>query len=152
MPIISLPLRILLKNKKGCRPFYDVLYKLKSPHRMKCFVKWETELNFPNSHDDYSCFSLIYDCTEDNKLREFQFKILYRILNTNSFLFRIKLRNDSNCSFCKRHPETIKHLFTECEITKIIFNECYRWLSQFIPNFSLSDYEIICGYKGNTVN
>ena len=38
-------------------------------------------------------------------------QLLHRIIPTNSFLHKIKLKNTNLCTFCKIHDETIEHLF-----------------------------------------
>ena len=52
--------------------------------------------------------------TNNNKLREFQFKILHRYLATNSVLYKMKLTNTNTCTFCNIEIESIEHLFWEC--------------------------------------
>ena len=51
---------------------------------------------------------------KETKLQYFQYKLLHRILPTNTFLFRIGYKNTPNCCFCNIQNETIEHLFYEC--------------------------------------
>ena len=37
---------------------------------------------------------------------------------TNTFAHRIGIADSPNCSLCKKHEETIVHLFYECEYVK----------------------------------
>ena len=46
-------------------------------------------------------------------LRDFQFKIKSRILATKTFFHKIRKVEENLCSYCKREPETILHLFVE---------------------------------------
>jgi len=57
----------------------------------------------------------------DTKLREFQYKILNRILYTNKMLFKFKKVDSPLCDFCEKELETIEHLFFHC--TKV----CMFW-------------------------
>ena len=60
-------------------------------------------------------FTLNFLCTNENKMRSFQYKILQRSL-TNKFLNICKIGEDK-CYFCKTEVETLEHLFWDC--TKI---------------------------------
>ena len=56
------------------------------------------------------------------KLKDFQFKINNKILVTKSFLHKINLIDNNRCSLCSEYPETIRHLFFECEKAKQFWN------------------------------
>jgi len=48
---------------------------------------------------------------KNNQFSVFQYKILHRILSTNSLLFKCKLKETQLCNFCNETKETILHLF-----------------------------------------
>lgn len=60
-------------------------------------------------------YSLPFQVALDTYTRDFQYKILNRILFTNSKLFKLKLVESSLCSFCDKNEETLEHLFVFCE-------------------------------------
>ena len=68
----------------------------------------------------------------------FQFKLVMRILTTNSFLFLIKRRENERCSFCDCSPETLLHLFVTCPFVERFWNDVGRSLSMLglgeLPN------------------
>ena len=64
---------------------------------------------------------LSFKTTLDTKLREFQYKILIRILYTNNILFKFKKVNYPLCDFCEKELETMEYLFFHC--TKV----CVFW-------------------------
>ena len=66
-------------------------------------------------------YLLPFKTTLDSKLREFQYKILNRILYTNKMLFKFKKVDSPLCDFCEKELETIEHLFFLC--TKV----CTFW-------------------------
>jgi len=71
---------------------------------------------FPNfAHSWKQISNTIYQTTADNKLREFRFRFLHRILVTNRELKRFKLRNDDICAQCK-NSDSLDHTFLECPI------------------------------------
>ena len=51
----------------------------------------------------------------DNKLREFGYKILHRIVVTNKKLKKFKIRNDGFCDQCK-NPDSLEHTFLQCPV------------------------------------
>ena len=57
-------------------------------------------------------YLLPFKTTLDTKLREFQYKILNRILYTNKMLFKFKKVDSPLCVFCEKELETIEHLFS----------------------------------------
>ena len=57
---------------------------------------------------------------------------MHRILPTNDYLTKIKLKNDSSCTFCRNKTETLQHLFLECTYTKILWNEFETYISSRI--------------------
>ena len=69
-------------------------------------------------------YTLIFLCTNESKLRVFQFKLVHRKLATNYFLFKIGIK----CSFCKESLETLLHLFWECPFVKSFWNEISNWM------------------------
>ena len=42
----------------------------------------------------------IYKSTKDNKLSQFSFKVMYRIITTRKELLKYKLASDDKCPFC----------------------------------------------------
>ena len=62
-------------------------------------------------------------CTNESKLRVFQFKLLHRKVATNYFLLKIGIKSNDQYSFCKETSEIILHLFWECPFVKSFWNE-----------------------------
>ena len=56
-------------------------------------------------------YSNVFRCAIDTKTREFQYKILNRILPLNNFLFKIGKTNSPLCSFCQSSEENMSHFF-----------------------------------------
>ena len=55
-------------------------------------------------------FNTIYKTTKDNKLREFRYKILHKILVINKELKIFKIRNDDLYTQCKNR-DSLEHTF-----------------------------------------
>ena len=87
-------------------------------------------------------------CTNDNKLKDFQFKILHRYLPTNSLLYIMKRIDSAKCTFCGLYRETIQHLFYDClNVKSLLFRmqECFSRMSNCRITLSMKD--VILGYK-----
>ena len=56
-----------------------------------------------------------FKCTIETQMRSFYFKLFHKAICTNQFLQRIGRTDSPNCYFCNNLPETILHLFCECE-------------------------------------
>ena len=67
-------------------------------------------------------------CTLDNKLREFQFKLLYNIVFVNHHLYRFQFITNNECSFCGKEEETYRHIFYDCEMVKELWELCSNLL------------------------
>ena len=81
--------------------------------------KWKE--HFPNSFLDWrSSFTKIYQITKDNKLRQFLFKILHRIIITKKELKKFNIASDDHCNLCSR-TDSIMHTFLECDVSLSLF-------------------------------
>ena len=63
-------------------------------------------------------YMIPFKTTPEVKLRNFQYRILHRILPVNEALFKMKIIQSNLCTFCKSEVETLEHLFVECEFSK----------------------------------
>ena len=116
----------LLRNKKGCRDIYDIILPL---NEIIVPVKWQDEIGeIPNHEWEKINKNLHY--IKEIKLRDFQFKINNRILVTNSFLFKIKKKDNNKCSYCNRETETISHLLYHCDKVAEFWGNLKIWLEQ----------------------
>ena len=61
--------------------------------------------------------------TKNTKLQWFQFRINHKILSTNSFLQKIKLKDTNICTFCRSETETIEHIVWDCEIVQALLDD-----------------------------
>lgn len=80
------------------------------------------------------------------KLRWFQYRIIHRIISTNTFLYKIGIADSQQCTFCQDFPEKISHLFTRCRIVRGLIQEASRWLGEILnEHIALSETYIILG-------
>ena len=73
-------------------------------------------------------FRLAFKCAIDSKTRNFQFKILHRIIATNDFLYKVDIVDNNLCTFCDLEIETLEHLFYHCNIIKDFWKNVFEWI------------------------
>ena len=144
LPHIPFIVNLLLKDDKGTKLFYN---KFISYLDNKCTFpeKWEIDIDMEN--DDWQKINaLIFLSTKNTKLQWLQYRIVHRTLATNKLLKDMKIKDDSNCSFCHNHTETLAHLFFYCPYVYRMWLDIQNWLNTFteIP-ISLSVKDIILG-------
>ena len=49
---------------------------------------------------------------------------------TNQYLFKLKLKDSELCTFCNIEPESLIHLFVECEHVENVWNLLESWISE----------------------
>ena len=119
-PIYHAHIRLLQSSNKGTRDFYNILcsskYKVETPI---VYSFWEQALKLKLSGEMWKhIYRVCFNSIKDNTIIWLQYRILNRILGTNEYLYKIKKQENSLCSICKHFPETILHLFTECDKVK----------------------------------
>ncbi len=50
----------------------------------------------------------------DNKIKELQYKILYRIVPTYRLLYKMEKVDSPRCMICNLYEETLEHMFFKC--------------------------------------
>ena len=114
-------------NTKVCKYVYsDILQNVKYASNSQ--AKW-TELGFKIDNDEWKdIYRLPVKVTTESKLQSFQYQVVKRSLVTNKSLYLWKIKESDCCQFCKRHVETIEHLFFECNVVKHFWSDVSRWL------------------------
>lgn len=134
----------LIKDKKGCRRFYDIMT---GANKFESNNKWVQEIGMINDQE-LKRYNKVIKFIQEIKLKDFQYKITNKILVTKSFLFKINKVDDDRCEYCQRKPETIYHLFVECEKVKQFWNELKRWVRiNTNIQLDLNDKNILFSYQ-----
>ena len=115
----------LIRDKKGCRRFYDIMVKT---DEVSIQNKWLREVGNLNESNFFNYNKVLLDLKEV-ALKDFQFKVNNKILVTKAFLHRIGKIDNNQCSYCNQNIETIYHLFIECDKVKQFWQELRQWLS-----------------------
>ena len=74
--------------------------------------KWEQEVHTYIVIEDWSfIYCIRFSVTKDTKLQDFQYKLIHKILITNSFLYRCGLKETKLCTFCTETKESLVDIF-----------------------------------------
>ena len=141
----------LCKTNKGCKIYYSILLENVTTSKSS-FCKWNRLLNFNISLDEWHNICVRpFKITHDTKLQWFQYRITNNIIATNSFLYKIKIKNEDLCTFCKSNVETICHLFCQCIYVKSFWKKVERLLTDnnriCVENNGLTDFVILLGFE-----
>ena len=138
-------IRTIIKRKKGSKDLYNVfLSNINSIYKLN--TKWNALLQLGENFDWKSVFMSISNCTKDSKLLWFQYRIFYRILATNNYLYKCKITTNNTCNLCKQEVESIEHLFFYCAKSNEIWKQFEQMLlSQCNMNVNLTLTDILLG-------
>ena len=97
----------------------------------KCVQKWKEVLNLEDFNME-SIFTRTTKVTKDTRVRWFQYRLIHRILPTNTFLFQINIFDSPLCRFCNLENETYTctHLFNKCNIVKKFLTDVKQWVEE----------------------
>ena len=145
-PAMPVPLKIILYDNKGCQRIHRVFCRNNElPTAQK---KWNNVLLLPETFQWHRVYTLPYKVTSDTNIRWFQYRLVQKILSTNSFLYKIGITQNNTCSFCKIDTETLTHLFWDCNVIKQFWHDIQNWLKGecvHINDLNLSKTDIIFG-------
>ena len=102
---------------------------------------------FPDVQFDWNeIYSLSLKVSLETKIREFQYKVLNNLVFTNEKLFKIKMIDSPQCTFCKNEIESLEHLLYSCEITRSFWVALRSWLMECNINLEpLSVFNVLFG-------
>jgi hypothetical protein len=121
----------MLSSTNITKTFYKHFVSLIPVEINTILTKWSSDLNMHITIDDFSSeFVKLSKATISTTLRSFKYRLLHRVLKTNSFAVLIGVADETSCTFCSQHDETFFHLFWSCTITQ----QFYQSVLDFISN------------------
>ena len=78
-------------------------------------------------------FTSLKNTCKKTKLKEFQFKLIHRIVVTKKELFRYGIKTDDECLYCGEH-DSIDHTFVDCEFVKNFVKNVISWFNNAVNN------------------
>ena len=134
-----------MKNKD-----YYCFFVKKSTPLVTALSKWERDLSSNDIHWKNYFKQIKFMCKE-NKLKEFYFKLVHRILVSKEELHLFGVSNNSNCTYCGQ-PDSISHTFIECHHSKKLFQSVLQHFNEEnVTSFTQSDEELLFGKSLNTI-
>lgn len=136
-------------NSKKPKFIYNDLVNKIVQLPLKKIEKWEESLGVEISNME-GLFNILKSSCKDSYHYNFQYKFLHRIIPTNNFLYKIKLKDTQLCCFCKTDIETVEHLFYDCRITQQFWDSFIRKLKNFFHNVIFDKEKLLLGFVKET--
>ena len=111
-------------------------------------LSWNKKYTLSNE-DWKKIFIYPFTITKYPAIQWFQSCINHNILVTNSYLFKIKLRNKPDCYYCLSQEETITHLFWHCEKIQQFLKNLENWLKPQNTECDINEESFILGINKN---
>lgn len=117
----------------------------------KSHAKWE--LNFPGITLQWKAiYTNVFDSCKDNKLQNFQYNFIHRNIATNKYLLKCSLEASSLCTFCNMAVESIDHLFWECHLIQLFWNNVFDVLAEYNLSVVRSKIEVFLYTKDHILS
>ena len=131
-----------------CKKVYSILNDQVEVNE-QCHQIWDNICRAETIPDTWKTrYQIIYLSTIESKMRSFQFKLIKRILPTNSFLFKCNIIAHDICTFCEMFPETLEHLFFYCKGTQLLWQQLCIWLQPCIELHNMITLEgVLFGHR-----
>ena len=135
-----------------CKKAYSLLIEKTKILPKKQQNKWCEKLQITaDSLNWQNIYENNYYATNENKLRSFQIRLNLRSIVTQLQLYGFELVDDNLSKFCRKEPETLMHLFCDCEIVVSFWNNVSEFMSSRLrTNIVLHKQHMLFGfeYKG----
>ena len=89
--------------------------------------RWSRDLSLDEGTWEKIFTSLKTVCRE-TKLKEFQYKLIHRIVVTKKELHRYGIKEDDECIYCGE-KDSIDHTFRDCHFVKIFIQRVINWFN-----------------------
>ena len=127
-PYLPFHANIIFRISKS-NHFYKNLMQIKDHKEITNHeLKWNSQLSDLIYNENWNIYyKACFKAIKDNSLVWFQYRVLFRILGTRSYLYKIKITDSNLCGLCGSHSETITHLFVECPKVKDLWTNISKW-------------------------
>ena len=115
-------------GKARARDFYKLLNSKTHTEDQTGLKRW-SEILSVNKESWSKIFKLLKTTCKETKLKEFQFKLIHRIVVTRKELFRFGIKPDDESLYCG-DKDSIEHTFIECPFTKIFVQKVVQWFNE----------------------
>ena len=138
----------LQRDNAKTRDFYVLLKWKIHTVRQTGPMNWNSKTNL-NDNAWKKIFTSLKSICKETKLKEFQFKLIHRIVVTKKELHRCGIKTDDECLYCGE-KDSIDHTFLNCRFVKTFVNNVIDWFkaannSQFAPTIEEKLFGVISG-------
>ena len=114
-------------GKAKSKDFYKLLNDKTHTDNQTGAKRWSKSLSL---NEDSWCriFKSLKNVCKENKLKEFHFKFIHRIIVTKRELFKVGIMGDDECIYCGQN-DFIDHTFIECSFTKAFVKDVLQWFN-----------------------
>ena len=135
-------------EKAKTRDFYCLLIRKIHTVSQTGPMKWDSVTRLDDNAWE-KIFTSLKNICKETKLKEFQFKLIHRIVVTKKELHRYGIKADDECLYCGE-KDSIEHTFLNCQFVKIFVNSVIDWFnaannSKFAPTIEEKLFGIISG-------
>ena len=113
-PVIPSRINIIMNHTNFPRLAYSIYLQARENEiaaaKKRQKEKWIRDIGCSNSNS----FGKIAKASNSTTIKMFHYKLVNRIISTNRYLKIIGIRSDDSCTFCKREPETLSHMYWYC--------------------------------------
>ena len=136
-------------NNAQTRDFYVLLNRKINTVRQTGPMNWNSITSLDENAWKKKIFTCLKSICKETKLKEFQFKLIHRIVVTKKELHRYGIKADDECLYCGE-KDSIDHTFLNCLLVKIFVNNLIDWFnmankSKFAPTIEEKLFGIISG-------
>ena len=139
----------LIKTKETNKFLYS--FQIKNDQMVQITSQEKRSSSFENETLKWDTIYLnINTSTIDTKLRNFQYKYLFRIIPTNKRLFLQNIVHSNLCDFCSTDIESIRHLFWECNHVQVFWNNLHNFINNTHIRININFQTISFGFCEET--
>ena len=111
------------------RCYWEKIEKRKPTQTQR--ILWEKDLEITITEEEWkNMYIKTFGITNDTKIRYFQYRVINRILTTNTS--RSKYTDISEkCQFCDEEKETVIHILCDCKKVKKLWLCLEKWCEYF---------------------
>ena len=126
--------------------YYNLMVEL-SQVELRCVYFWNAYFDLPNDFDWKSLLNYKFQFINDNRIKQFNFKFIHRILPCKDNLYKWKIKDDNLCEVCNVR-ETCNHFLFSCTRVSLFWKILSRLIDGlFNVNVVMNDSILLTGYE-----
>ena len=127
-----------------------------SPDELPALKEWNRILDRSDINWSLILENIFKIITNNNKLIQFQYKLLMRISTCKYMRYKMKIVKDNGqCSLCDESLETLEHIFLSCSHTKAFCDKLKCFIQNNIDR-EFRDrkkmYFVLCNHSNSVIN